>query len=151
MKYSGSCVHSRDVSLNEGFTLIEMLLNLAIAVTLISIFPLIISNIANFKAISSDNNDINVELCLRDILSETRQMSLAIEGGSLIGTDNSTHKTYSYSFHQLRLVRKVDGSGYIILLEQVKNARFFKENNHFYIQLEWKDKWRMKNEKFQIR
>ncbi|WP_165980653.1 ComGF family competence protein [Macrococcus carouselicus] len=151
MKMNTASAHRSIVSRkNEGFTLIEMLLNLAIMVMIVSLFPLIIINISQFKAISSESYDINKEMCLRDIIAEIQDKKLSVSGTELIARDLTMGRKYGYSFHQSRVIRKVDGTGYIILLEHVKSAKFFEDNQHYYLELEWMDKWRAKHETFQL-
>lgn len=135
---------------DEGFTLLEMLLNLAIAVMLISLFPLIITNISIFKASAQDNYDINVELCLRDLIAETKDMRLVVVNKELLAKED-TYRTYNYSFDGLRIIRKAENSGYVILMERVKSARFYEQNGSFYLEMTYQDKWRVIHEVFQIR
>jgi len=136
---------------DEGFTLIEMLLNLAVAVMLISLFPLIINNISIFKAWAHDNYDMNVELCLRDLIAETKNMHLEVVNKELIAKEEDTNRTYNYSFDGLRIIRKAENSGYVILMERVKTARFNEQNGLIYLELTYQNKWRVIHEVFQIR
>ncbi len=135
---------------DNGFTLIEMLLNFSIAVVILTLFPLIIQNIMVFKSVSSDNYDINYELCLRDILSEIKGKELSVLNGQLLAKDSKSGKTYSYLYNQSRIVRKVDGSGYVILQEKVRQAVFTKNINGIFLDITWQDSRRVRHEIVQI-
>ncbi|WP_165981013.1 competence type IV pilus minor pilin ComGF [Macrococcus lamae] len=136
---------------DEGFTLLEMLLNFSIAIIIMSLFPLIIQNIMMFKSVSSDNYDINFELCLRDILSEIKNKEVTAVNGELLAKDLTTGKIYSYNYHLGRIIRKVDRAGYVILLEQVKQAEFYEQNQSVFLRIKWQDARRIRNETLQIK
>lgn len=135
---------------DEGFTLLEMLLNLAIAIMLMSLFPLIITNISVFKATAQDNFDINLELCLRDLIADTKDMRLEVVNKELIAHEKGTNRTYSYAVDGSRIIRKTDQSGYVILMERIKSARFYQQDSSIYLEMTYQDRWRVKHEIFQI-
>lgn len=139
-------VYGRD----DGFTLLEMLLSFSIVIVICSIFPLIIQNITFFKAASTDNYDINFELCMKDILSEVADRPIAVKDGVMTVTAEG-EKKYSYLFHSNRIIRRVNNSGYTILMENVKDAKFKSMNHHFYLQIEWQGHRRMNHEIVWIR
>ncbi|KAA1040114.1 ComGF family competence protein [Macrococcus equipercicus] len=135
---------------DDAFTLLEMLLNFSIALVICALFPLIIQNIKMFQSIASDNYDINFELCLRDILSEIEGKEVTVIDGDLAAKDTASGKRYSYMYHQGRIVRTLNQTGYVILLEQVRQARFYEQSGHIFLAVKWHDARRVKNEIVQI-
>lgn len=55
-------------------------------------------------------------------------------------------KIYSYTFHSNRIVRRLNDSGYTILMENVKTAQFKKIEKHYYLEIEWQGHRRMRHE-----
>ncbi|MCE4956106.1 competence type IV pilus minor pilin ComGF [Macrococcoides caseolyticum] len=113
---------------NNGFTMIEMMLSLTIITMIMSILPLIYIQLNQFSGKSTDHFDVNNALFQRDLTIELKSAEyVEIHNGEMHifkGDD-----IIQILYHNQRIIRKINNSGYIIMLEGVNNARF-EENNH---------------------
>lgn len=123
---------------NKAFTMLEMLINMAVILIIISIIPMILMQIYQFNGRSTDHHDINTALFLREISTELKNaQDVTVMNGRLQIALQADLVTYEYQHN--RIVRKVDGVGYIIMLEGIKKGVFFIEDEHLYISLQSKN------------
>lgn len=108
---------------NKAFTLLEMLINMAVVMIVISIIPMILIQIYQFNGRSTDHHDINTALFLREIATELKNAKdVTVRDGKLRIALRADLITYE-CVHD-RIVRKVNGEGYIIMLEGIKEGVF---------------------------
>lgn len=120
---------------NEGFTLIEMMINLSIITLIMSLLPLIYIHIFQFSGKSTDHFDVNHAMFQKELNEELKTADYV----EVLNQQLYIHKdknVITYLFHNQRLVRKLNGQGYIIMLEGVKNAKFEEQNNTVYLSIE---------------
>lgn len=123
---------------NKAFTLLEMLINMAVVMIVISIIPMILIQIYQFNGRSTDHHDINTALFLREIATELKNAKdVTVRDGKLRIALRADLITYE-CVHD-RIVRKVNEEGYIIMLEGIKEGVFFIEDEHLYISLQSKN------------
>lgn len=108
---------------SKAFTLIEMMINLSIVIIIMSLLPLIYVNIFQLSGKSTDHFDVNNAMFQRELYEELTDANYVdiIENQLYIHHGNDVIRYY---FHNQRIVRQLNGKGYIIMLEGVKNAIF---------------------------
>lgn len=127
---------------NKGFTMIEMMLSLSIILMILSLIPLIFTHINQLSGKSTDHFDINNALFQRDLYEE-------LQAADYVSVDEAKLNIYSgentieYGFHKNRIVRKLNQSGYIIMLEGVEDAKFIETDQAVYLQIYRKNKQTM--------
>lgn len=132
---------------NKAFTLLEMLVNMAVVMIIISIIPMILIEIYQFNGRSTDHHDINTALFLREIATELKNAKdITVIDDKLQIALRTDLITYEYVHN--RIVRKVNGEGYIIMLEDIKKGVFFIDDEHLYISLQSKNESHAK--KYQV-
>ncbi|WP_448969071.1 competence type IV pilus minor pilin ComGF [Macrococcus capreoli] len=120
---------------SNGFTLIEMMINLSILVMILSLLPLIYIHLFQLSGKSVDHFDVNHAMFLRDLYEELehadyieiKQQQLWIYKGKDV---------IQYLYHNNRIVRKLNGTGYVIMLEGVNHATFREEKSSVYLSIE---------------
>lgn len=128
-----------------AFTLIEMMINFSIVLVILTIIPMIYMQLSQLNGKSTSHFDINSAMFLRELSTELKTSEkVELSGDQLVLTGNGDH--LSYMFHQGRIVRKVNGEGYVIMLEGIKEGAFSIEDKHLYITLQ--SIYKQKKEKF---
>lgn len=118
----------------QGFTLVESLISLSIIMIIASLFPMILTQVQNISGKAVNHQDINIQLFLRDIQEEIKGDTIDIQNGKL----RLMKSSISYEFHNNRIVRKKNGSGYIIMLENIEDAQFYFKEDMTWIYLKVK-------------
>ena len=125
---------SKLMKIKSGFTIVESLISLSILMIIASLFPLIFYQIQNISGKAVNHQDINIQLFLRDIQEEIKNDTIEIKHNKLFLTKSNL----SYEFHNNRIVRKKNGTGYVIMLENVNDASFYSKNDKTWIFLKVK-------------
>jgi len=108
---------------------------------------MILIQIHQFNGRSTDHHDINTALFLREIATELKNAKdITVIDDKLQIALRTDLITYEYVHN--RIVRKVNGEGYIIMLEDIKKGVFFIEDEHLYISLQSKNESHAK--KYQV-
>lgn len=120
---------------SNGFTMIEMMINLSIIIMIMSLLPLIYMNIYQLSGKSTDHFDINNAMFQRDLYEELNNADYVeiVNNQLWIFTGDDI---IQYLYHKHRIIRKLNQEGYIIMLEGVKNAYFEIRDNAVYLSIE---------------
>jgi len=113
----------------KGFTLAESIITLMIAVTILSLVPLVIKGFNHINHSLSTEESYEWNIFLMQLRREIRNSSsVDISGNKLILQVNGEWVTYE-SFGLL-LRRRVNGAGHEVVLQKVRNAEFTMKENH---------------------
>lgn len=120
---------------SNGFTMIEMMINLSIIIMIMSLLPLIYMNIYQLSGKSTDHFDVNNAMFQRDLYEELNNADYVeiVNNQLWIFTGDDI---IQYLYHKHRIIRKLNQEGYIIMLEGVKNAYFEIRDNAVYLSIE---------------
>ncbi|MCG7420062.1 competence type IV pilus minor pilin ComGF [Macrococcus epidermidis] len=120
---------------SNGFTMIEMMINLSIIIMIMSLLPLIYMNIYQLSGKSTDHFDVNNAMFQRDLYDELNNADYVeiVNNQLWIYTGDDI---IQYLYHKHRIIRKLNQEGYIIMLEGVKNAYFEIHDNAVYLSIE---------------
>lgn len=113
----------------KGFTLAESIISLMIAVTILSLIPLVIKGFNHINHSLSTEDSYEWNIFLIQLRREIRNSSsVDITGNKLILQVNGEKVTYE-SFGLL-LRRRVHDTGHEVVLQKVRNAEFTMKANH---------------------
>ncbi|WP_414055030.1 competence type IV pilus minor pilin ComGF [Macrococcus equi] len=117
---------------SKGFTMVEMLISLSIIVMIMSLLPLIYIHIFQLSGKSTDHFDVNNAMFQKDLYDELAKADYVkvINHQLFIYQDTNV---ILYQYHNQRIIRKLNNSGYIIMLEGVSDGRFEEKNNGIYL------------------
>nr|WP_165983489.1 competence type IV pilus minor pilin ComGF [Macrococcus goetzii] len=120
---------------SNGFTMIEMMVNLSIIIMIMSLLPLIYMNIYQLSGKSTDHFDVNNAMFQRDLYEELSNADYVeiVNNQLWIYTEDDI---IQYLYHKQRIIRKLNQEGYIIMLEGVKNAYFEIRDNAVFLSIE---------------
>lgn len=120
---------------SDGFTMIEMMINLSIIIMIMSMLPLIYLNIYQLSGKSTDHFEVNNAMFQRDLYEELNNADYVeiVNNQLWIYTGDDI---IQYLYHNQRIIRKLNQEGYIIMLEGVKNAHFKMGDNAVFLSIE---------------
>jgi competence protein ComGF len=120
-KYLREC----KVGNSKGFTFIELLVVLFVLLTIISIFPLVFTVLAQWTEKPSRLNPFEWEVAVSQLTMEIREASeVTIENGS-IRLENFNQNVISYERFGNLLRRRVNGQGHEVILQNIELVEFY--------------------------
>ncbi|QLK86079.1 competence type IV pilus minor pilin ComGF [Staphylococcus sp. 17KM0847] len=113
------------VSQSNGFTMIESLFSLFVQLIIVTLIPLLLLSLANFKNTFANDESYTHELMVKEIGDQIHHphfKSLMIKQNTLEVIHH--HHVYTYRLSHLKIIKKVDGQGNITILNGVKKLQF---------------------------
>ena len=109
----------------KSFSFIEMLFTMLILTIAAHLLPLLIKQAVLFNSHDTSTQYIELELFARDITQSivTSQHKLTIIHPQKFSIATSKNQTYSYSYKNGKVIKQVNDTGYIILLNNVLSFR----------------------------
>ncbi|MGV3464121.1 MAG: competence type IV pilus minor pilin ComGF [Heyndrickxia sp.] len=113
----------------KGFTLAESIITLMIAVTILSMIPLVMKGFNHINHSLSTEDSYEWNIFLMQLRREIRNCSEVNSLGNKLILQVNGEKV-SYELYGLLLRRRVNDTGHEVVLQKVKKAEFTMMDNH---------------------
>lgn len=127
----------------KSFSFIEMLFTMLIFSVSAYLLPLLIHHTVLFYTHNTSTQNIELELFARDITQTivTSNHKLTINHPQKFSIATTKNQTYSYSYKNGKIIKQVNDTGYIILLNNVLSFRISTMTaNHLVLQFKLVEK-----------
>lgn len=128
------------VSRNKGFTLIETLIGFSIFTLIISLVPICIVILIQFKSLLVNDKSFIFEMMIKEIgqtVHSAEHQSISVHPNKI--SIPLKNETVTYSFDNFKVVKSINGKGNITIFNHVMRMKFYR-NQHFVImQIKFKE------------
>ncbi|WP_165786628.1 competence type IV pilus minor pilin ComGF [Heyndrickxia camelliae] len=120
----------------KGFTLVESIITLMIAVVILSIIPLVMKGVNQINHSLSTEDSYEWNIFLMQLRRELRNCNEASRTGNKLILQVNGEKV-SYEPFGLLLRRRVNDTGHEVVLQKVRRVEFAINNNHITLSVQF--------------